>query len=137
ERKAIFKIHLEKRLISEKARGNFQMTEDIFDQLADMTEGFIGAELEQIVITALFEAFSEDRSITIEDLEKSIKETIPLSVTQLEQITALREWASVRAVAATPQGDRAEYKEVDQDSIKGKPKDKDVHSQRGGRMLEF
>ena len=38
--------------------------------LAEITEGYVGAEIEQIVISGLFEAFSEDRSIDIGDFRK-------------------------------------------------------------------
>src|SRR5699024_9995740 len=138
EREAIFKIHLEKRLISETSRGDFPLEDTTYAQLANMTEGFIGAELEQVVISALFEAFAETRAIQMKDLEKAIEETIPLSVTQAEQIKALREWASVRAVAATLREDRKEYSEVKDEPTDPDPEDyDDIHSQRGGRILEF
>ena len=39
---------------------------------------------------------------------KSIRESVALSVTQREQILALREWASKRAVLATARDDREE-----------------------------
>src|SRR5699024_4364067 len=91
ERKVIFNIHLNKRLKSEKSRGNFPLEDTTYAQLANMTEGFIGAELEQVVISALFEAFAESRSLEVGDLEKAIEQTVPLSTTQREQIKALRE----------------------------------------------
>ncbi|HLR69955.1 MAG TPA: AAA family ATPase [Pseudogracilibacillus sp.] len=138
EREAIFKIHLEKRLISETSRGDFPLENTTYEQLANMTEGFIGAELEQVVISALFEAFAETRAIQMNDLKKAIEETIPLSVTQAEQIKALREWASVRAVAATLREDRKEYSEVKDEPTDPDSEDRDdIYSQRGGRILEF
>lgn len=138
ERKAIFNIHLNKRLTSAKSRGNFPLEEATYEQLANMTEGFIGAELEQVVISALFEAFAEKRALKLADLEKAIQETVPLSVTQSEQIKALREWASVRAVAATLGEDRKEYNEVTDDSSSSDEEDNsEVTSERGGRVLEF
>src|SRR5690625_5661411 len=137
EREAIFKIHLEKRLISEISRGDFSLEDTTYEQLANMTEGFIGAEVEQVVISALFEAFAETRAIQMNDLKKAIEETIPLSVTQAEQIKALREWASVRAVTATLRDDRREYDEVKEESKKPIDTDTDIRSKRGGRMLDF
>lgn len=101
ERKTIFRIHLEKRLVSEQARGNFEINEENLEILSKLTEGFIGAEIEEVVISALFEAFSEERSITINDLVQAIQDTVPLSVTQGEQIKEIREWANLRAVAAS------------------------------------
>lgn len=138
EREVIFKIHLEKRLKSELSRGNFPLQKETYEQLANLTEGFIGAELEQIVITGLFEAFAESRSLEVRDLEKAIAETIPLSITQREQIKALRDWASVRAVAATLQDDRKEYKAVKTGGTEAQSDDdSDINAQRGGRILEF
>lgn len=139
ERKAIFKIHLTKRLKSEASRGEFPLEDATYEQLAKLTEGFIGAELEQVVISSLFEAFAENRALEVKDLEKAIAETVPLSVTQAEQIKALREWASVRAVAATLRDDLKEYTEVNTDANKPESDDdhRDIHAQRGGRILEF
>jgi len=137
ERKAIFKIHIEKRLKSEKARGNFPLQDASYEHLAGLTEGFIGAEIEQVVITGLFEAYAENRGLEIEDIEKAIEETIPLSVTQAEEIKRLREWASVRAVAATLRDDRKDYGEVAEEAEKPVPDDSEIRSKRGGRMLDF
>src|SRR5699024_10801310 len=137
ERKAIFKIHIEKRLKTEKARGNFPLQDASYEHLAGLTEGFIGAEIEQVVITGLFEAYAENRGLEIEDIEKAIEETIPLSVTQAEEIKRLREWASVRAVAATLRDDRKDYGEVAEEAEKPVPDDSEIRSKRGGRMLDF
>lgn len=137
ERQAIFKIHLEKHLTKKKSRGNFPLNEEIYENLANLTEGFIGAEIEHVTISALFESFSENRPLELEDIYKAINETIPLSITQSEQITALREWASVRAIAATPKDDRKEYKEVEKTSPKSINTNQELYERRGGRMLEF
>ena len=96
-----------------------------------MTEGFIGAEIEQVVISALYEAFFENRALTFNDLEKTIKNTVPLSTTQKEQILTLRAWANVRAVAATKKEDLTNYKE------QHPQESKEVEKTRGGRALDF
>lgn len=131
ERLDVFRVHLEKRLKDPVVAGNLTITDPILDKLAELTEGFVGAEIEQAVISALFEAFSEDRSLQLDDFEKAIRNTVPLSITQAEQILAIREWANVRAVAATKQEDRAGYTqkpEEDEDSIR---------VTRGGRAVDF
>ena len=69
-------------------------------QLAQMTEGFSGAEIEQAVLSALYEAFFEERGLRFRDLKKAIRETVPLSVVQADQIQALRRWAVTHAVPA-------------------------------------
>ena len=109
--------------------------------LAAKTEGFVGAEIENIVINGLFEAFCEDRPIRMEDFDKAIDNTVPLVVTQAEQISSIREWANVRAVAATAPEDRQDYVREDDDSIairkKEKEKKKEVFEQRGGRTIDI
>ena len=55
------------------------------------------------------EAFFENRALEFSDLEKVIKNTVPLSTTQREQIIAIREWANVRAVTATKKDDLTSY----------------------------
>ena len=137
ERKAIFKVHMKKRLTNPQILGGFQITDDVITDLAQKTEGFVGAEIENIVITALYEAFFEDRCIDLDDFYKSISNTVPLSVTQAEQIKAIRDWANVRAVAATPKEDRSHYKVIDKVIPEKKPTDDDISSNRGGRTIDF
>lgn len=106
ERKKIFEVHLSSRLTSPLVKGDFIINDESLNHLAKLTEGFGGAEIEQIVIMSLFEAFSDKRSIKMSDLENSIKNTVALSVTQKEQIIALRKWSKLRAVTATSPEDR-------------------------------
>ncbi|HEX3013433.1 MAG TPA: AAA family ATPase [Methanobacterium sp.] len=140
ERMDIFRIHLQRRLLNPEVIGEFKITEDVLRKLSDMTEGYVGAEIEQVVISALFEAFSESRSISFDDLEKAIKGTVPLSVTQAEQIRFLRDWANLRAVAATSNEDRADYESLTSGSTEDEEKygiDDDIGSVRGGRAIDF
>ena len=141
ERKIIFRLHLEKRLKGSISK-NFSVTDIFLDKLAEITEGFVGAEIEQIVISALFEAFSENRILSEEDLYKVIKNTVPLSTTQAEQILAIREWANERAVAATAHDESYNYvPEETQEQIERKQKEKKstetVKKARGGRTIDF
>lgn len=147
ERKQIFKVHLQSRLKDPDVIGDFKIDDESLEHLASLTEGFGGAELEQIVIMGLFDAFEEDRSITMKDFENSIKNTIPLSVTQAEQIMSIRQWANIRAVAATTQEDRKEYDNnphlsaAHEDKFDGddsQPENpSDITDSRGGRTLDF
>lgn len=139
ERKEILRVHISKRLKDPDVIGNFQLTEEVLENLADKCEGFVGAEIEQLVIDALFEAYAENRCIYLHDFERAITNTVPLSITQAEQIRAIRDWANVRAVTATPQEDLEEYTKdpifvKDNDSDK---KDDDVRYHRGGRTIDF
>lgn len=137
ERTEIFKVHLEKRLKNPEAKGNFEPSEDVLINLAEITEGFGGAEIEQIVIDGLFDAFSEDRSLEFTDLSNAVSNTIPLSITQGEQIRRIREWANVRAVAATSVDHRKDYKQESIDHTPKKPEEPDIFSSRGGRTVDF
>lgn len=142
ERKQIFKVHLESRLKDSFVIGNFIVDENSLNHLASLTEGFGGAEIEQIVIMGLFDAFAEDRAITMDDFENAVKNTVPLSITQSEQIRSIRNWADVRAVAATAQEDRKEYKNRDDinlndDSVEPPSDSSDINASRGGRTLDF
>lgn len=89
ERKEILSIHLNKRKRDPK---KFKVGE-----LAKLTKGFSGAELEQVVISALNHAFFEDRELTYSDLKDEAQKQVPLSVMMKEEIDDLREWASLRA----------------------------------------
>lgn len=137
ERIDIFKLHLRKRLTNPEVAQNIIINEGLLEHLAYLTEGFVGAEIEQVVITALFEAFSEDRSMYVSDLEKVIGNMVPLSVTQAEQIIRIREWANVRAVAATAKGDRSEYEEKTKIEPAEEKKDDEIKRARGGRTIDF
>ena len=129
ERKEIFKLHLERRLKDKEVASEIMGVKNLCTTLAKMTEGFIGSEIEQVVISALCDAFFENRPLKFEDLEKNISTTVPLSMTQREQILALRAWANIRAVSATKTSNLKEYKkDVD---------DQNVASSRGGRTLDF
>jgi len=137
ERNDIFRLHIMKRLKSPRAVGDFRLTEEALDLLADLTEGYAGAEIEQIVISALFEAFSEERGVRLDDFEKAIATTVPLSVTQAEQIQRVRSWANVRAVAATPREDRMAYKQEAAAAAPPEPTEEDIRLARGGRAVDF
>jgi len=134
ERCDIFKIHINKRLNNEIIE-DFKLTEDTYAHLAELTEGYVGAEIEQIVISGLFEAFSEERYVNLNDFEMATRTMVPLSVTQAEQIRNIREWANVRAVAATSLDDSVEYtKNIEESSLEPGSKhkiDTDIGSSRG------
>ena len=129
ERKEIFKLHLAKRLKDKEVSSKLEVNDELLEKLAQMTEGFVGAEIEQVVITALYEAFFNKRPLELVDLENTIKNVVPLSVTQKEQILALRQWANIRAVTATKKDDMAQYCVSDSG-------EDDINTSRGGRALD-
>ena len=141
ERTIIFKIHLGKRLKDSVSQA-YEITEDLLNRLAKATEGFGGSEIEQVVVSALFEAFAQDRELTEDDLFKVIKNAVPLSTTQSEQILSIRSWANDRAVAATAQSDRTDYSQEDVPEViekkqEEKKKSENIKKSRGGRTIDF
>jgi SpoVK/Ycf46/Vps4 family AAA+-type ATPase len=139
ERKKIFEVHLNKRVAHSEVGRDLPVDDALLTRLSQASRGFVGAEIEQAVITALYEAFFHQRGLKEEDLMYAIRGTVPLSVTQKEQILALRRWADVRAVSATPKEDLETYKQPlpPDDDTEAPPKKDDVNAQRGGRMLDF
>jgi len=103
ERQDIFNIHLAKRR-REIARFDIE-------QLAKISDGFSGAEIEQALVAAMYEAFAQDREFTQLDIIAAIKSTLPLSRTMSEQVTALRDWARQRARPAA--SSVAEYQRLE------------------------
>ena len=93
ERVEILRIHLKKRA---RDPGKFDLP-----ALAHASEGFSGAEIEEGVISALFDAFSGQVELSTELIQKSLSETVPLSKTMNEEMSRLRSWASGRARPAS------------------------------------
>ena len=76
-------------------------TDLLIADLAAASGGCSGAEIEQAVVAALFDAYSQRRPPAAADLFHAIESTVPLSVLQEAQVTALRDWAALRAVNAS------------------------------------
>ena len=93
ERKQIFAIHLKK---AKQDAGKFDL---VF--LAKATVGWNGAEIENAVMSAVVDAYAENRSLTEDDLYRMISATVPLAVTMEEQIKQIRSWAHERALNAS------------------------------------
>lgn len=71
-------------------------------ELAAACDGFSGAEIEQAIVSALYDAFSTGGELTAESLAHSFRESVPLARTMHERITSLRRWADGRARRAAP-----------------------------------
>lgn len=91
-RAAIFGIHLKRRDLDPQG----------FDLagLAAAAEGYSGAEIEEAVVSALYESHASGRPMTANLVAEEIARTRPLSVVMAERVAALREWAAGRAVMA-------------------------------------
>jgi SpoVK/Ycf46/Vps4 family AAA+-type ATPase len=91
-RRRIFEIHLGRR---KRDPGSFQI-----DTLVAATEGFSGAEIEQLIIAAMYEAFGNGCEVTGQHLMTQAQTTRPLGVLMRERIAGLRSWAHGRCVSA-------------------------------------
>lgn len=89
-RQEIFKIHLRKR--------GHELSQFDLPALAQVSDGFTGAEIEQGVVSAMYSAAAQRVELEQSFVEAAIKQTQPLSVIMVERITELRLWASERAV---------------------------------------
>ena len=91
-REQIFAIHLR--------RQNRDPNDFNLKKLAEATDGFVGSELEQAVISGLFAAYAEKADLNFGHLIDEIQKTRPLSVLQAERVSQLRHWAKDRCVPA-------------------------------------
>lgn len=69
--------------------------------LAWDSDGLTGAEIEQVVIEALYQCFADNREVDQASVEAGLAGSVPLATTMAERIGTLREWARTRASAAT------------------------------------
>jgi SpoVK/Ycf46/Vps4 family AAA+-type ATPase len=93
ERADILRIHLAK-------RGRDPEAFDIA-VLAAACEEFSGAEIEEAIVSGLYDAFSEGVGLASEHILDGLQQTVPLARTMAEQMRALREWTDGRARAAS------------------------------------
>ncbi|MBK9070900.1 MAG: AAA family ATPase [Myxococcales bacterium] len=93
DRRQIIDIHLRKK--------NRDPSQFDLEKLVDLATDFSGAELEQAVISALYDAFDTGEDLTTARMEKSLRELVPLAVTMREQIDGMREWSRTRARPAS------------------------------------
>jgi SpoVK/Ycf46/Vps4 family AAA+-type ATPase len=93
EREQIWSIHINK-------AGRKPKDYDLV-ALAENTDGYTGAEIETIVNDGLVNAWHESKELTTESLAAAIHETVPLSSTMRERVTAMRKWADGRAINAS------------------------------------
>lgn len=93
EREKIFAIHLQRRKRNAEAYN--------LKALADAAVGFSGAEIEEAVVSAMYDAFAENVEVTDEHILKAVRETVPLSRTMESELDRLRGWAEGRARLAS------------------------------------
>ena len=89
ERREIFRIHLTK-------RGRDASTFDL-EAMAENAKDCSGAEIEEAINSALYDAFYAQQEITTETILATLSQTVPLAKTMDEQIGRLRNWVEGRA----------------------------------------
>ena len=96
ERENIFNIHL-----ANKGRDAKTLGLDM-GKLVKASEGFSGAEIEEVVNEALFNAYANgQKDLEMKNLLECIDATSPLARTMAETIANLRKWAEQRARLAS------------------------------------
>jgi AAA+ superfamily predicted ATPase len=93
ERREVFRIHLMRR----------NRRPEVFDldDLARRSDGFSGAEIEEAIVSGLYDAFSRQGELDQDTLRNALAETVPLSKTMHEDLSRLRAWAQGRARPAS------------------------------------
>ncbi len=99
DRRQIIDIHIRK-----KRRDPSQFD---LEKLMEATVDYSGAEIEQAVVAALYDAFDTGNDLSSEGLLNTLREIVPLAITMREQIDSMREWARTRARLASSRRQQA------------------------------
>lgn len=91
-RAEIFTLHLDRRKLP---RDGINLS-----ALAAASQGFSGAEIEQVIVSAQYAAHAVQATLDTQLLMQAIGDTRPLSLLMAEQVQALRDWALPRTVPA-------------------------------------
>jgi SpoVK/Ycf46/Vps4 family AAA+-type ATPase len=89
ERAEIFRIHIAKR--------NRRPEDFDFPALVAASHDFSGAEIEEAIISALYDAFYAKEELTTAHVLAGLSQTVPMAKTMAEKIAAQRNWAKGRA----------------------------------------
>ena len=87
ERREILSVHLAK-------RREHRLREFDLDALAAASEGYSGAEIEQAIVDAMYLGYEAEREFGTADILTCLADSVPLSMTKQQEITALRRWAA-------------------------------------------
>lgn len=90
ERKEIFDIHIRKR-----GRSKLISAAEVED-LAHITEGYSGAEIEACINESMFTAFADGKDLDVSYVKQAVKDTVPLSKSMSEKIERMEDWCKSR-----------------------------------------
>jgi len=94
DREDIFKIHINK--YGRKVE-NFKNIKDCVYH----SDGFSGAEIEESIVSALYNAFDNNTELTIYHILDAVKITVPLSKSRKNELDSMIKWAEENAVNAS------------------------------------
>ena len=131
EREAIWTLQLGARATDANGLGAVSGDPAAIAALVDASENHSGAEIEQSVVSALYEGFSRGGTVSLETILGVVETMIPLAVTQAEEVQRIRGWAAQRAVRATG------IEDLDADESGETAPDGVLSSRRGGRTVDY
>jgi SpoVK/Ycf46/Vps4 family AAA+-type ATPase len=99
ERLSIFKIVFEK----------YGLNLAIDPEFLLFSEGFSGAEIDQAVVDACYEALFHNTLVSSFCLHRALQKTVPLSIFMKEKIETLRTWAAGRTRSANKEENRVDH----------------------------
>lgn len=94
ERQAIWDIHLKRpKYLADELRPK---------DLVRASEGYTGAEIAEAVVSAMFQAFSDDaRPVAQSDLEAALAGTVPMAKSHADAIIQMHRWGAANALGAS------------------------------------
>ena len=131
EREVIWKLQMAARATEANGLDAVVRDETAVAALVAASENHSGAEIEQAVISALYEGYSAGGVVTWSTVEQAVETMIPLAVTQAEEVQRIRSWAAERAVRATGAED------LDAADVTGAEPEGALSSRRGGRTVDY
>jgi SpoVK/Ycf46/Vps4 family AAA+-type ATPase len=131
EREAIWRLQLRSRATEANGLEAVAADADAVAALVAASENHSGAEIEQSVVSALYEGFSARGEVTAAAVRQVVDTMIPLAVTQAEEVQRIRTWATERAVRATGTED------LDSAELTGAVTEGALSSRRGGRTVDY
>ncbi|HEY9308802.1 MAG TPA: AAA family ATPase [Microbacterium sp.] len=131
EREAIWRLQLRARATDANGLEAVAADADAVAALVAASENHSGAEIEQSVVSALYEGFSTRGEVTAAAVRQVVDTMIPLAVTQAEEVQRIRTWATERAVRATGTED------LDSAELTGAVTEGALSSRRGGRTVDY
>ncbi|MEV5070378.1 AAA family ATPase [Microbacterium sp. LMI12-1-1.1] len=131
EREVIWRLQLRARATDANGLEAVAADADAVAALVAASENHSGAEIEQSVVSALYEGFSARGEVTAAGVRQVVDTMIPLAVTQAEEVQRIRTWATERAVRATGTED------LDSAELTGAVTEGALSSRRGGRTVDY